>query len=74
MEERVAFHELLGQVFRATPCGGRSVLRGDFNARVGEIGTAGVGPFGAQREDSNGLFLRAFTDEHELVLLITRWG
>ena len=42
--------------------------KGDFNALVGEIGTAGIGPRSAQREDSNGPFLRAFTDEHELVL------
>ena len=71
VEERVAHYELLGKVLRAKPCGWRSILVGDFNARVGEIGTAGIGPYGAQREDCNGPFLRACTHEHELVLLNT---
>ena len=73
VEERVAFYELLGKVLRAKPCGWRSILLSDFNARVGETGTLRIGPHGAQREDSNGPSLRAFTDEHELVLLNTQW-
>ena len=72
MKERVAFYELVGKVLRpSSSVGGCSC----------EVISTLVWRFGAQVtdplvhtecEDSNEPFLRAFTDEHELVFLTTQ--
>ena len=47
------------------------LLLGDFNARVGSVQSASVGPHGAELENDNGTSLRLFAGEHSLILVNT---
>ena len=73
-EVKDKFYDDLGSIISATPCPGKLILLGDFNARVGKDHQTWEGVMDSEavgKCNSNGLLLLRKCAEHDLLITNT---